>query len=1207
MLALLLWHGAGVLRDYQRDEARLRLAHLLPALQATLGPAMARDDAQAAQGVIDAVFQGANLSYIAVLSAQGTLLAHSSREPLAVLPSATRQGQLADGGQRFDGLALIESGGERLGSVQVGIPVGLSASLRDRFLVDSIGIAAFAILCTALLLYFVTHLLTRGLGKLAAASRMIEHGKYRLQVSVKSRDEVGELTQAFNHMARSLQDHFAALRESEQRFRALTRIAADWYWEQDRDLRFTYVSQEVGEIAGVQVEEHLGKARWELSNIRFEDKELAEHQRALAAREPFTDFVYERQNAQGGWRYFSISGEPLFDERGDFTGYRGVGRDITARKQVEGRIEASERRLRSTFDQAAVGMAHLALDTRLSRVNQRLCVILGFDAAQLEGKLFEQLLYPEHIGRDRQALEQLREGALAVFSGERRCLKSDASTVWCQLTVSVQRAGDGAPEAFIAVVEDITARRQAEDALRTNEARQRMLMELLPDAVLIHRNRRIVMVNRAALTLFGALRNEELVGRDIAECVHPDFQEQAIQRIRYLEAHLATGLRLPSAEQVYVTLQGAAVNVEATAAIVDFADGSAILTVARDISERKQAERALHAREELLSAMAETVPAILMQFDRELCIEFANAAALAALGRRSEEVVGRSIADVLPKVRYRGIEAELERALRGEIVEREGANWLSTARQLHETLRPRLDAGGRVQGVYLFGYDITARVEAERARAESEERLRAVMDTIPTFVFELDADLVVRFANRAAATRLGKSAAEIIGYPLQQAVPAAAFSVMERRYRRVLAGDSAHHEGESVLVPGRRVAMTYLPRRGLAGEVVGIYVFGNDVTERFAAEQALRAGEERMRTIADMIPGVIIAADREQRITFVNRGYLEAIGMAPEAVVGHSIAEIYGPERYARLEPLFERVLEGHEFSLESSSVFNGNRVVHSTYLPQYDGDRKIAGFYYFGYDITAQKVAEAEVRRLNADLERRVADRTAELEASNRELEAFAYSVAHDLRTPLRAIDGFSQAVLLQSKTPIDESMRQSLDRVRAASQRMGRMIDDLLRLARVTRGELRRQEIDLSQLAQEIVFTLRQAEPRRTVEIEIEPGLMGNGDAILLHAVFENLIGNAWKFTRKKSRARIAFGRADTPGGKAFCIKDNGAGFDMAYASKLFSPFQRLHGPEEFAGNGIGLATVHRIIARHGGRIWAEAAVNKGATFYFTLGAAA
>jgi PAS domain S-box-containing protein len=506
-------------------------------------------------------------------------------------------------------------------------------------------------------------------------------------------------------------------------------------------------------------------------------------------------------------------------------------------------------------------------------------------------------------------------------------------------------------------------------------------------------------------------------------------------------------------------------------------------------------------------------------------------------------------------------------------------------------------------GVYLFGYDVSERVFAEQAMQQSEERLRAVTDTIPDAIIEFDTELKVRYANRIAAEAIHATPGEMIGRSLHDLVPQAAALTLEARYRRALAGEGFTYEGPSAFQPDRVLSTVYVPRFGPASEVIGFYAFAYDVTDRARAERAMREAEERIRTIADAMPSAIVYVDREQRFRFVNRTFYEWSGKRDDEVVGHRLPEVYGAEFFARIEPLIEMVLGGKEFSVEASSLFRPDRIIQSTYLPHFGENREVLGYYYFGYDITPQKTAEAEVRRLNADLERRVAERTAELEASNRELEAFAYSVAHDLRTPLRAIDGFSQAVLLQSATPVDEAMRSSLDRVRAASQRMGRMIDDLLRLARVTRGELKRQEIDLSVLAQEILFDLRQAEPRREVEVVIQPGVRGNGDPILMHAVFENLFSNAWKFTRRKAHARIEFGRRKTASGEAYFVSDNGAGFDMAYANKLFSPFQRLHGAEEYAGNGIGLATVHRILQRHGGRIWAEAAPNRGATFYFTL----
>ena len=235
-----------------------------------------------------------------------------------------------------------------------------------------------------------------------------------------------------------------------------------------------------------------------------------------------------------------------------------------------------------------------------------------------------------------------------------------------------------------------------------------------------------------------------------------------------------------------------------------------------------------------------------------------------------------------------------------------------------------------------------------------------------------------------------------------------------------------------------------------------------------------------------------------------------------------------------------------------------------------------------------------------NAALERTAT----QLEATNRELEAFAYSVSHDLRAPLRAIDGFSQVLLQSQGEKLDARGQEYLGRVRAASQRMGNLIDDLLQLSRVTRAEMRREPVDLSALAEGIADELRRGDPKREATFQIRRNVQAAGDPRLLRVALENLLGNAWKFTAHRKPARIELGVALFDGAPAYFVRDDGAGFDMAYADKLFGAFQRLHTADEFEGTGVGLATVQRIVHKHGGRIWAEAAVDSGATFYFTLG---
>jgi PAS domain S-box-containing protein len=256
------------------------------------------------------------------------------------------------------------------------------------------------------------------------------------------------------------------------------------------------------------------------------------------------------------------------------------------------------------------------------------------------------------------------------------------------------------------------------------------------------------------------------------------------------------------------------------------------------------------------------------------------------------------------------------------------------------------------------------------------------------------------------------------------------------------------------------------------------------------------------------------------------------------------------------------------------------------------------------GRDITERKEAEATLRQLAEELEGRFAARTADLSAANEELEAFAYSVSHDLRAPLRGIDGFSQAVLEEYSESLDETGRDYLVRLRSASQRMGHLIDDMLALSRVSRFELGREQVDLSAIATSLAVELQEREPDRHVEFVIHDGVAGLGDFRFLSIVLDNLFANAFKFTSKRATARIEFGRELVNGENAYFVRDDGVGFDMTYSDQLFVPFQRLHTDTEFPGSGIGLATIRRIVGRHGGHAWAHGEIDRGATVYFTLG---
>lgn len=490
---------------------------------------------------------------------------------------------------------------------------------------------------------------------------------------------------------------------------------------------------------------------------------------------------------------------------------------------------------------------------------------------------------------------------------------------------------------------------------------------------------------------------------------------------------------------------------------------------------------------------------------------------------------------------------------------------------------------------------------------QNQALLRAITDHSPAVIYVKNVDGRFMFVNREFERLFELSSVQIIGKSNHELLPKNVADAVRANDVMVIEQKSALQFEE--LVPLQDGPHSYLsvkfPLFDESGLVYATGGISSDITQRKLTEEMLRNREQLLLTIANNFPGLVSHVDRDLRYRFASIGYERIFGWSPVAAVGKKIFEVVGSDIFKNAEPYFKRALLSEQVSFENEALLPSGEPSYSlvTLVPDIDSNGNVDGVFMFGMDISARKQAEEDIRMLNTQLERRVRERTMQLEAANEELEAFAYSVSHDLRAPLRAIDGFSQALMEDHAPLLDRDGQGYLERVRAATQRMGVLIDDLLNLSRVSRQEMKRQDVDLSALVQEIVAELTRHDPQRALDVVIALGVHSEGDARLLRIMLDNLLSNAWKYTSKHTTARIEFGVSVHSGERIYFVRDDGAGFDKKYASKLFGAFQRLHKIEDFPGTGVGLATAARVVHRHGGRIWAEAEVEKGAVFYFTL----
>jgi len=674
------------------------------------------------------------------------------------------------------------------------------------------------------------------------------------------------------------------------------------------------------------------------------------------------------------------------------------------------------------------------------------------------------------------------------------------------------------------------------------------------------------------------------------------------------------------------------------------------LILAADVGQSQRMEAELRISEQHYRELFEQNPQPMWVYDYDTLRFLAvNSAAIRTYGYSRDEFLQMTVRDIRPPEDLPSLLERVSRARAGQEVSPQARHRRKDGSLIEvEVTRHNLAFNGHPAAVIL-SQDVTDRNRAEkRARVFSElgrclsgastprQAAEAIAETADK-LFGWDTFTLDLLAPDGERTETIYCVDTIAGrrqaIPVEPAIPGPlAVRVLEEGPQLILRPSPARFGGETTPVGDSErpsASLMYVPvhRDGIAGGIISLQSYRPnaytqshlDLLQRLAehcsvalqrmrAEKALRESNERLRLAlaASRMGTWSIELQPELRVFLSPE--LEAIcGLAPGEFAGtrEALLTLVHPDDHAVLKEAGTRAVhETGDYEIELRFLRRGRETGWllargRAYGETHQKPARLAGV---AIDITARRLAEEEVRRLNSDLEWRVVERTAQLEAINKELEAFSYSVSHDLRAPLRSIRGFSEVLLERYAGQLDKRGQEFLLRACQSSQHMDRLIEDLLKLSRVGRSELQHHRVNLSALAEAIAAELQQNHPDRCVRFQIAGGLQATGDERLLRIMLENLLRNAWKFTARQPEPVIEFGFTQRPRA-AFFVRDNGAGFDMTYAPKLFGVFQRLHSPSEFSGTGIGLATVRRIIARHGGRTWAEGAVNRGATFYFTL----
>jgi PAS domain S-box-containing protein len=631
----------------------------------------------------------------------------------------------------------------------------------------------------------------------------------------------------------------------------------------------------------------------------------------------------------------------------------------------------------------------------------------------------------------------------------------------------------------------------------------------------------------------------------------------------------------------------------------------------QDITERKQAEEALQESEKKYRQIADNISDVVWITDAELNTVYVSPSVEKLIGESVDDHISRSLEERFPpealNTLLQTFQEEMEkekdplcdknRTRKIEIQHYKADGSIIWASMHISALRNRM---GNITGFQGVTRDITERKQAEEALLQEKREKELIVNNLSEHVAYLDLEMNIVWANSEVIKRHNLSSKDYLGEKCYKAYhqlcePCPDCQIIDV-FKTGIPSGGIHKSPD-----GRYWQMAGKPILDNDGVMIGVLDTALDISDLILTEQALQEREERFQRMLKVIPDMVSVHDPDMNILYSNWNGFAAV--PPEKQILNT--KCYKTYRgYDQICPDCQAVSV-----LESKVPFYGELELSAGYwidlrvIPLLASNGEVEFFVEWVRDISDLKKIEQELKTFNVELEEKVKERTIQLEAVNKELESFAYSISHDFRAPLRALDGFSASLQANYDEHLDDQGRHYLNRIRNAAIYMSNLVDDLLDLSRITRREFMKQQVNLSELTTELSTHLQEAEPQRVARFMIAPDLKALGDAALLQSALQNLLENAWKFSSKEAQAEIEVGRTTMEGEDVFFVRDNGVGFNMAYAKNLFGAFQRLHGVNEFPGTGIGLATVQRIINRHGGRVWAEGEVGKGATFFFTL----